>query len=237
MKVYFDNPLYDGQLLRVLGHTCYGGADVGECLATAHGITPGDADSWYDQWTATAEQIYERAEASAARGHPVSAQEAYLRAATYFRAAYIFLYGAPVDPRLVAAFDRQAEAFRRAAALFWAPIETVAIPYEGTTLPGYFYRADDDETPRPTLVTTGGYDSCIEEQYFFAVPAALRRGYHCLSYDGPGQGGPLIRQGLPMRPDWEKVVGPVMDTLLTRPEVDPGRIALLGTSLGGYLAP
>jgi dipeptidyl aminopeptidase/acylaminoacyl peptidase len=39
------------------------------------------------------------------------------------------------------------------------------------------------------------------------------------------------------RPDWEAVIGPVVDFALTRPEVDPDRIALMGISLGGYLAP
>jgi len=32
-------------------------------------------------------------------------------------------------------------------------------------------------------------------------------------------------------------VTPVVDYLLTRPEVDPARIALMGISVGGYLAP
>jgi dipeptidyl aminopeptidase/acylaminoacyl peptidase len=33
------------------------------------------------------------------------------------------------------------------------------------------------------------------------------------------------------------VVGPVLDFLTQQSGVDPGRIALLGVSLGGYLAP
>ena len=40
-----------------------------------------------------------------------------------------------------------------------------------------------------------------------------------------------------MRPDWENVVGPVLDYALQRPEVDPERIVLAGWSFGGYLAP
>lgn len=48
----------------------------------------------------------------------------------------------------------------------------------------------------------------------------------------------MIReQGLPFRPDWEAVVTPVVDFALTLSEVDGDRLALMGMSLGGYLAP
>src|SRR3712207_6143485 len=117
-----------------------------------------------------------------------------------------------------------------------SPVEPVEIPFEGTTLPGYFCRVDDSDRPRPTLICTNGYDSTIYELYLdFA--AALRRGYNLLLYDGPGQGRPLIKQGLVMRPDWENVVRPVVDYALTRPEVDAEKLVIMGISLGGYLAP
>lgn len=47
----------------------------------------------------------------------------------------------------------------------------------------------------------------------------------------------LIEHGLPLRPDWETVVGAVVDRALKLPNVDPTRIALSGWSLGGHLAP
>src|SRR5262245_14763636 len=40
-----------------------------------------------------------------------------------------------------------------------------------------------------------------------------------------------------MRPDSENVIRPVVDYVLSRPEVDPDRIALIGWSFGGYVAP
>jgi len=45
------------------------------------------------------------------------------------------------------------------------------------------------------------------------------------------------RQKLHFRPDWEKVVTPVVNYVLARKDVDPRKIALHAVSLGGYLAP
>jgi pimeloyl-ACP methyl ester carboxylesterase len=90
---------------------------------------------------------------------------------------------------------------------------------------------------RPTLITHTGFDGSAEEMHFIAAAAAVERGYNVLTFDGPGQFGPIHREGLPFRPDWEKVVSPVVDFALARPEVDPRRIALMGVSMGGELAP
>lgn len=237
MKFYFDNPEFDGQFLRALDTIYFGGADVGECFSTAHRIPDGDEDAWYREWYGTGERIYDIAEHSRAAGHSISARQAFLRASTYFRAAMVFFYRPPIDPRFRDAFVRQREAFRGAAALFTPAGETIAIPYEGTTLPGYFLTPDSSPGTRPTLILTDGYDGTVEELFVSGGAAALERGYNCLMYDGPGQGGALIEQQLYFRHDWEHVVRPVVDYALGRPEVDPKRIALMGRSFGGYLAP
>jgi alpha-beta hydrolase superfamily lysophospholipase len=237
LKIVFDDPTFDGQLGRSLGYAYYGGADLLECLGTAHRIRPGDPDSWYAEWSRTADRLVAMAEASLAGGHRVSAREAYLRASNYYRTAYALFFRTPVDPRVVTAYERQTAAFRAAAPLFESPFERVAIPYEDTMLPGYFLPADVGDGPRPTIIGTFGYDSTAEELYFAIGAAAQRRGYHCLIYDGPGQGGVLVQQQLYMRPDWEHVVTPGVDYALTRPEVDPRRLVLFGGSFGGYLAP
>ena len=238
MNLFFKDLMYDRQATATLAYTYYGGADLGECLTTTQQIQEGDAEGWYREWTATADRVFNLAEKSAAAGHRVSAREAYLRACNYYRASYPFLFGTPVDPRLIEAFDREVDAFLKAAALFEPPIEPVEIPYEGTTLPGYFYRVDDTGQPRPTLIATNGYDATVQGMHFGHAAAAVRRGYNCLIFDGPGQGRVLYKQGIHMRPDWENVLTPVVDYALSRyPEIDPARIALIGWSFGGYLAP
>lgn len=232
----FENSEFDGQFLRVLDTIYYGCADIGECFVTARRIVPGDHGSWLVEWRATADRVYAAAEASRNAGHPVSARESYQRAATYYRNSGVFLYRAPLDPVFVDSFERQRDAFQRAAELSETPIETVEIPYEGTTLPGYFM-TPSGAGPHPILMIVDGYDGTVEELFAAGGLAALRRGYAVLMVDGPGQGGALIEQGLVFRPDWEAVVTPQIDWLLTRPEVDPKRIALMGRSWGGYLAP
>ena len=115
--------------------------------------------------------------------------------------------------------------------------ERVVIPLHRPVAARILFRAADDNQRRPTLIITGGYDSTAEEAYFFSGAAAVARGYTCLVFDGPGQGAALIEDGLVFRPDWESVIRPVVDFAISRPEVDPARIALLGISFGGYLAP
>jgi dienelactone hydrolase len=200
-------------------------------------IGEGSADDWYREWTATADRLASAARDSETRGHAVSAREAYFRATTYYHVSYFPLYGFPVDPRLTRAFEAEVACFQRGAALSKPAIEPIEIPFEGAFLPGYFLHADDTGRPKPTIVHVNGYDSNIQEMYFAHGPAAVRRGYNCLLFDGPGQGRNLIRDGLALRPDWEVVVKSVIDYALTRPDIDPKRIVLAGWSFGGFLAP
>ncbi|MER0483741.1 alpha/beta fold hydrolase [Streptomyces sp. Edi2] len=225
------------ETLRSFGHIAYGGADFGEVVVTTERITAGDHDSWHDEWLATADRVADEGRTALAGGHRVSARDAFLRASNYYRNAEFFLHGDAADPRIRHAYDASVRCFRQAAALFTPVIEPVEIPYEDTVLPGYLYRADDSGAARPTVVMFNGFDGTAEEMHFGAAAAAAERGYHVLSFDGPGQPGTRHHQGLLFRHDWENVVGPVLDYVLARPETDPGRIALLGNSMGGLLAP
>lgn len=237
MQIFFDTPEFDAQLLRALSYTFYQGADIGDCLSTAARIKPKDFDSWFDEWSKTAERIYCLGENSRLDNCGVSAMQSFLRASNYYRAALFFLYFSPPDERLMKIYDRHCLAFEKALAYFATPVEAVQIPYENTTLPGYFYKAEAESARLPTFIVNGGYDSTHQEGYFAAGAAALSRGYNVLCFDGPGQGGALIKQNLHMRPDWEKVITPVVDFLTDRKDVDAKKIVLYGPSWGGYLAP
>jgi pimeloyl-ACP methyl ester carboxylesterase len=89
---------------------------------------------------------------------------------------------------------------------------------------------------RPLLILTNGYDATIVDSWLASGFAATRRGYHCLIFEGSGQGGPLYLHGRSLRPDWETVLRAVVDAVVAQPLVDHGRVALSGWSLGGLLA-
>ena len=233
----FKDELFDAQWLRAAGHGCAGGADVGECLAAARQIGEPDAERWFQAWSELADGILAAAQKSLAQGGNVSARSAFLRASNYYRTAYTFLIGAPVDARVVGAYRRQRAAFEAAVSLMSPKAEPIRIPYGEGFLHGYLFRAADDAEPGPTLIINGGYDSTAEEAYFFSGAAAVARGYTCIVFDGPGQGAAIIEDGLVFRPDWEAVITPVVDFAIARPEVDSTKIALMGVSFGGYLAP
>ena len=220
------DPFFDVQAKRALAHVQFGGADFGECMDTMERVPPGDAAAWGREWMNTADRVAAIGDACAAAGHATSAREAYLRASNYYRTSYLMLFGAPTAPELDSPIRTGIGEFPGFAERADPPVEPVEIPFEGTTLPGYFCRAPGASGPTRTLIATNGYDSTVHEMYFAFAVAANRRGYHCLLFDGPGQGRVLIQQGLPMRHDWENVVRPVIDYALTRREVDPARIAL-----------
>ena len=236
MGLFFDDPLFEEFTSTLgLGLASHGGAELGEVQATCARIKDGNDESWFAAWLATAERLVEAGDDSSAGGHRVSARESYLRASVYYALAYHPLFGAPPDPRLLDAFRSQRAAFDKAAALLEPAGEALEIEFEGASLPGYLFRAMHGER-RPLLVATNGYDATIYEMFLGQAVPALRRGYHCLVFDGPGQGAVLFEQGIPIRADWETVVNAVVDTMVEREEIDADRIALTGWSLGGHLA-
>jgi dienelactone hydrolase len=63
------------------------------------------------------------------------------------------------------------------------------------------------------------------------------RGMNSLAIDGPGQGQCLVRKIWVDEENYGRVGKAVVDYLMKRPEVDPERIGLHGTSMGTYWGP
>jgi alpha-beta hydrolase superfamily lysophospholipase len=230
----FRDPSFAFELIRVLGYAYSGGADIGESIGTARAIRDGDIHSWYQAWADIADRMYGLAETMRREGHLVSARGAYFRAANYYRAAGFYMDADGDRPKSVAASTKAVDAFAKGIASLPA-VTPVRIPYGTTTLPGYFIRSAVRRAP--LLIVNTGFDGTAEELYFEVGQAAQERGYNVLLFEGPGQGRVLRDQKLPFRHDWERVVSPAIDFARALPGVDRDRIALMGISMGGYLAP
>lgn len=235
-NLIFEDDQFASKVLGLLGDTAFKAADIGEVVSTAQKIKEGDYESWCEEWTKTAKRLQKVAEDSYSDGHLISARKAYLRASNYYRIAEFYLHENPEDQKIEELYNASLDCFSHVMKLNKPVIEEVKIPYENTTLPAHFYKLEDSEEPKPVLIAMTGFDGTKEAFYGMAMDA-LEHGMHCITFEGPGQGEAVHKQQLFFRHDYEKVITPVVDYLLTRKEVDPKRIILWGQSLGGYLAP
>jgi hypothetical protein len=225
---------FDFELLRGMAMASMAGAGVGETFAAAARIKRNDMESWTREFARLADRVLAEAERSLVLGDHVSAREQLRRVSTYYRLATFYV--APDDERHHQYWAACRQAYHRSLQLSRLRTEVLEIPFEGNRLPAYFTSGGDGV--RPTLLVLGGFDSTAEELMMWIGEPAAERGWNTLVFEGPGQPGALhLNPGLIFRPDYEVPVGAVLDYALSRPDVDPDRLALLGYSLGGMLAP
>lgn len=236
----FTDPLHDQFAGLATGWVTSGAADYGEVAAIAEAFPEGGDDAaYYEAWSGAADRHLERADAALGSGHELTARGHLFRAAAYWGVAIKPWFGTPVDPRMSAGFEHCTAAFDRAVVLGPRPAERLAVPFDGYELPTWFVPAVGSAPgeARPVVIVSNGYDGTLPETHFGIGKAATERGYHLVLFDGPGQGALLVRDGISLVADWERVVGAVVDAIVDRDDVDRDRIALNGWSLGGYLAP
>lgn len=221
------------QFRRALGETQEGGGAVSECFQAASRMIPGDLDSWHNEWMVVADRNDRRGDAAERAGHIRTAMNCWLRAADNFRSAEFWL--AADDPRRLPTFTRCEAASHKWLRHLDPPGEVVGIPYEnGKTLPAYFIKSNSGGERQPVLISVGGLDSFKDELWFMTGHGAVQRGIAVLLVDGPGQGGALRRQNIVSRHDYEVPIGRCIDWLEKRADVDASRIAVSGSSMGGY---
>jgi hypothetical protein len=223
--------------LIALGSSAYHAADAGEVLSTVERVRPRRPGTWVREWAATAERVRAGAERSRAGGHALSAARAFLRSSMYFAIGSYQADAAGGSPSFAELWELHRGCWDAFCELNRPAGESVEIPYEGTSLPGWFFRGGPSGEPRQTLVLNNGSDGPNPSAWVQGLAPALERGWNAFTFDGPGQNAALVRQHLHFLPDWENVVTPVIDYLLGRTDVSPDGVAMIGVSQGGYWVP
>ena len=236
MYMYYpNNGPWSFVVQRLIDEAVQDGADFNECFRTLARIPDKDFGAWYTEWMRTGEKIEKLAQEAAHKGHIVTAKDGYFRAFTYYRTAQFWLDHQ--DSRKNSAFSRALDCFGKGNSLGVSTYERIELPFENTTLPGYFCSAQGGEKGQaPVVLYVGGADTFAEQLLFMGVSRITRRGISCMTMTGPGQGEVVRVKKLHTRPDYEKPIGAALDYLQKRKDVNPKKIAVMGVSMGGYYA-
>jgi pimeloyl-ACP methyl ester carboxylesterase len=229
-----SDPETDWAFQRTLQYAYVGAATNGECLYAASRIDVHDGETWIREWSELGERVERQAQKSLDGRHKISARTGFLRASNYYRTAE---YGTPPDhPLFHVLWRKSVDSFAKASALFDPPIQRIEIEFEGKKLPGYFWKPDNSDNSRPTLIVAGGNDTSLEELVFLCGFDAVQRGYNFFAFEHHGHRGAVhLYNDFVKQADYETVYGVALDWLMQQPGVDD-RIALTGFSFGGYVA-
>lgn len=231
---YSKNMLQDALIKHVMDLMQYRMSNEGEVLEIIMNIKESDEQSWINAWSNMAANLQSRAHKFEKAGKLISAGSSYLRASTYWRVSLMY-FGDWQDPRMQEFSQRSKDCYDRALELNGYPGEAIRIPYENTYLPGHFYRSPFAKNKKaPLLIVIPGRDTWADDT-IWVTDAAIKRGIHALTFDGPGQGMALRLQDLKFRPDFGNVLGPVIDFAQKQEEVDSEQIGAMGMSFGGFL--
>jgi alpha-beta hydrolase superfamily lysophospholipase len=228
-KVRFDDEDMDLFFVAALGWGPAGGLDVGQAFHVASQIVDGDGDSWVSAFCAQGDLLDAQADEWKARGWRRAAGETRLKAFAAYRSSWQF--AAPQGPRFASLYAKHQRAFVAAMDELELPATFFQVPWEGRPLPGVFLRNAD--AGAPVVLVIGGADTCFEDLFLTVGRNLLDRGYSVALADLPGQGN-TAAAGLHWPIEAEKPIAAVTDLLVDRFGAAPGRMALLGLSLGGY---
>lgn len=244
-SAFFRSEAFNGEMLFALGASAYGAAEVGEILAAVRTINERtgdpqrprtrDFDVYVRTFAALGARLSRQARAARERGDRVTARSRFLRSSTYYAQALFFVLGTSEPGREENLFRATERQWLAAIDLFDPPAVRMRIPAGDLSLPASLFRPDADGAPRPTVIICNGSDGQNVDLMAEGLGAGLERGYNVLLFEGPGQMSLLFEQQIPFRPDWSRVLTPIVQTLAARPDVDATRIVAVGVSFLGMV--
>ncbi len=114
--------------------------------------------AWYPAWRKTAAQWEDLASREEQRGHLISAADHLLRASMGYHFGQLLARLGTDEKREGRA--RRVELYRRALPFLDRPVEPIAVPYQGGTLPGYLHLPQGAQRPG-CLIMIDGADSAM----------------------------------------------------------------------------
>ncbi len=165
-------------------------------------------------------------------GDSLTARDIYHAAAGIYHTGQhaIFTDDNP-DKRMI--HDRLEACYERICALNDYPLERVEIPWEGKQIQGLFHMLPG-RPKAPACIFLPGMDMCKETGIDPANNPFLKRGFHVLVIDGPGQGVSNLRGIKVTHDNYERAASACVTWLTQRPEVDAERIVSCGFSMGTF---
>lgn len=224
------------------------GADYLDVDWVVNHLAAATPEAWARAWERRARHYEAKARELEELGATGGARALYGKASLYYQAgAYALSEASPLQGRLSRSAVRMHHEFGR---LCEPPIQWLEVPYRDGAVHAYL-RFPPPPAPYasapapngsagasratgrvrwPVVVVVPGLGS-TKEQPDYKVELLLERGFAVCAMDFPGHG--QSRSGLRLEIDSYRAVLELVSALCEREDVDPTRVGLLGTSLGG----
>lgn len=236
-----NDAAFNFEYLVALQNSLSGASDIGPVLGAVKNIKSGDMESYFQEFYQLANTTKVQASDPQNSFDPANVRDSWFSASHYYRRADVYIHRDWNNPLVKTVWDEQTAAFDKAIAALPIPGKRIQIPSHGSnlTVEAIWYAASDDPNAKlPTMIIGNGFDAAQEDSYHYCCAPALARGWNCITYEGPGQNTVRRTQDVGFIPEWERVVTPVVDYVLSAKSqaVDENRLVLVGNSFGGYLA-
>lgn len=225
----FKNGDMDFMLNWAIGISQIIGMSPAQIFYAVHNIKDGDPVGWRKGFQEQGYYQVQRAQQLMAEHHNLIAGQLLLGAAYAYRAS--LQYTDPTAVEFNEYASKMEKTFQQGIELLHIPMRPIEVPFENTSLAGYFL--EQDKQPRPAVIMVGGGDTFREDLFYFAGYPGWKRGYNVIMVDLPGQ-GLMPNRGQHFRVDMNKPISTILDWLEKNTAIKDGQIAIYGVSGGGY---
>jgi alpha-beta hydrolase superfamily lysophospholipase len=191
--------------------------------------------SWVEEWQSLGRDHETRGQEAQHMGDLPQAAREYLAASAAYNVAQHVVFMDVNHKRLL--HESCVRAYAAAAPLFDPPARPFEVPFRRRVMRGYLrvprHAPGNGRGGVPVVVMFNGTNAVKEELHWWGQ-ALLEQGLAVLAFDGPGMGHTFHRLSMVAEP--RPVGAAILDEMEAHPELDIGRVGMLGLSLGGYLA-